>query len=168
MIITYEDLSRIRKENPDKKIVMLKGTFDLFHMGHLNMIRRAKALGDILVVLVKCDEAIKLKGPDRPIEDEQQRASIVDAIRYVDYTLIADRKIDAGIPDVPEEDRMQYLRYYQLVSDLRPDVLIKPSKKLPDILMKLYNEIGTEIHEVEETKGVSTTLLIKKIRESRN
>ena len=96
MIITYEDLSRIRKENPDKKIVMLKGTFDLFHMGHLNMIRRAKALGDILVVLVKCDEAIKLKGPDRPIEDEQQRASIVDAIRYVDYTLIADRKIDAG------------------------------------------------------------------------
>ena len=59
MIITYEDLSRIRKENPDKKIVMLKGTFDLFHMGHLNMIRRAKALGDILVVLVAAGEEIR-------------------------------------------------------------------------------------------------------------
>ena len=100
MIITYEDLISIRENNKNKKIVMLKGTFDLFHLGHLNMIRRAKALGDILVVLVKCDEAIKLKGKDRPIEDEQQRASIVDAIKYVDYTLIADRKIDTGIPDV--------------------------------------------------------------------
>jgi D-beta-D-heptose 7-phosphate kinase/D-beta-D-heptose 1-phosphate adenosyltransferase len=164
MIIQYEDLKNIRKNNADKRIVMLKGTFDLFHLGHLNMIRRAKALGDILVVLVKCDEAIKLKGPDRPIVDETQRAAIVDSIRYVDYTLIADRKIDAGIADVPENDRMQYLRYYKLVSELRPDVLIKPSKKLPDVLLNLYNEIGTSIHEVEETPGVSTTILIKKIR----
>ena len=164
MIIQYEDLKNIREENADKKIVMLKGTFDLFHLGHLNMIRRAKALGDILVVLVKCDEAIKLKGPDRPIVDETQRAAIVDSIRYVDYTLIADRKIDAGIADVQEKDRMQYLRYYKLVSELRPDVLIKPSKKLPDVLLDLYNEIGTSIHEAEETPGVSTTILINKIR----
>ena len=163
MIITYEELPEIRRKYANKRIVMLKGTFDLFHIGHLNMIRRAKDLGDILVVLVKCDEAIRLKGPDRPIEDEKHRAAIVDAIRYVDYTLIADRKIDVGL-DVPEEERMQYLRYYKLVSDLRPDVLIKPAKRLPTVLGKLYDEIGTEVCEVEETPGVSTTLLIKKIR----
>lgn len=164
MIINYEDLPIIRQKHAGQKIVMLKGTFDLFHLGHLNMVKRAKALGDVLVVLVKCDQAIKLKGPDRPIVSEDQRAAIVDAIRYVDYTLIADRLTDVGLADVDEKDRMQYLRYYKLVSDLRPDVLIKPSKKLPDVLLNLYHEIGTEIHEVEETQGVSTTLLIKKIR----
>ncbi|SEH44949.1 adenylyltransferase/cytidyltransferase family protein [Selenomonas sp. KH1T6] len=168
MIINYEDLKEIRARHQDKKIVMLKGTFDLFHLGHLNMIRRAKALGDILVVLVKCDEAIKLKGTDRPIVDEQQRAMIVDAIKYVDYTLIANRLIEAGVPDVQPEEKMQYLRYYQLVSDLRPDVLIKPGKKLPQILSSLYQRIGTAINEVEETPGVSTTILIGKIRSSGN
>jgi len=164
MIINYEDLPKIRQKHAGQKIVMLKGTFDLFHLGHLNMVKRAKALGDVLVVLVKCDQAIKLKGPDRPIESEDQRAAIVDAIKYVDYTLIADRLTDVGLTDVDEKDRMQYLRYYKLVSDLRPDVLIKPSKKLPDVLLNLYREIGTEIHEVEETQGISTTLLVKKIR----
>ena len=49
------------------------------------MLRRAKALGDILVVLVKCDEALKPKGNDRPIIDEYQRAVIIDSIKYVDY-----------------------------------------------------------------------------------
>ncbi|MCR5747856.1 MAG: adenylyltransferase/cytidyltransferase family protein [Lachnospiraceae bacterium] len=163
MIITYEDLASIREKHRNQRIVMLKGTFDLFHVGHVRMVERAKALGDILVVLVKCDEAVKLKGNDRPFECEQDRAEIIDSVRYVDYTLIADRKIDTGI-DVPEKDRNQYLRYYYLVSELRPDVLIKPDKKLPDILLNLYHEIGTEIHEVEETKGVSTTILVNKIR----
>lgn len=164
MIIKQEDLAAIRKENPQKKIVLLKGTFDLLHLGHINRMKNAKALGDILVVFVKCDEAIKLKGPDRPIEDENQRAAVVDAIRYVDYTLIANQKIDAGIKGVPEKDMSQYLRYYQLISDLRPDVLIKPEKELPPVLKNLYQEIGTQIHVVEETPGVSTTMLINKIR----
>ncbi len=165
MIIQYEDLIRIRQEHRDRKIVMLKGTFDLFHLGHVNMIRRAKERGDLLVVLVKCDEAIRLKGSDRPFEDENQRAAVVDAIRYVDYTLIANRKIEAGLPDVPEKDRMQYLRYYQIIRDLRPDVLVKPPKALPPVLLNLYREIGTEIVEAEETPGISTTLLAKKIRQ---
>ena len=96
MIIGQNDLADVRRENIDKKIVLLKGTFDLLHLGHVNRMRAAKELGDILVVFVKCDEAIKLKGPDRPIEDETQRAAVVDAIRYVDYTVIANRKIDVG------------------------------------------------------------------------
>ena len=163
MIIGYEDLKRIREENKGKKIVMVKGTFDLFHLGHLNIIKRAREYGDMLLVLVKCDEAIKLKGQGRPIVDENQRAAIVDAIQYVDYTLIANKKIDVGLTGVSDDERIQYLRYYKIVSDLRPDVLIKPPKKLPEVLLKLYRELGTEIHEVEETPGISTTMLIQRI-----
>lgn len=164
MIIGYEDLAEVRRENTNRKIVLLKGTFDLLHPGHINRMRAAKALGDILVVFVKCDEAIKLKGSDRPIEDENQRAAVVDAIRYVDYTVIANRKSDVGIEGIPECDRDQYLRYYKMISDLQPDVLIKPEKELPPVLADLYCKIGTQIHIVEETPGVSTTMLINKIR----
>ena len=164
MIIRPEDLAEVRKENERKRIVLLKGAFDLLHPGHVNRMRAAKALGDILVVFVKCDEAIKLKGPDRPIEDEVQRAAVVDAIRYVDYTVIANRKTDVGVEGVPEHDRAQYLRYYKMIYDLRPDVLIKPEKDLPRVLADLYREIGTQIHVAEETPGISTTMLINKIR----
>lgn len=164
MIIRDEDLAKVRRENQNKRIVLLKGTFDLLHLGHVNRMRNAKALGDILVVFVKCDEAIKLKDPDRPIEDENQRAAVVDAIRYVDYTVIANRKMDVGIENVPERDRDQYLRYYKMISDLKPDVLIKPEKALPRVLADLYRENGTQIDVVEETPGISTTMLINKIR----
>ena len=164
MIIRQEDLAGVRRDNAGRKIVLLKGTFDLLHVGHVNRMRTAKSLGDILVVFVKCDEAIKQKGPGRPIEDENQRAAVVDAIRYVDYTVIANRKMDVGIEGVPEHERDQYLRYYKMISDLKPDALIKPRKNLPRIFTDLYREIGTQIHLVEETPGISTTMLIDKIR----
>ena len=164
MIIAPENLAGIRNDHPAEKIVLLKGTFDLLHPGHVNRMRNAKALGDILVVFVKCDEAIKLKGPDRPIENEDQRAAVVDAIRYVDYTVIANRKDDARISGVPERDRDQYLRYYRMIRDLRPDILIKPEKEIPPVLKELYQSIGTQIHVVPETPGISTTMLIRKIR----
>jgi cytidyltransferase-like protein len=164
MIIRQEDLAKLRQSHINSRIVLLKGSFDLLHLGHINRMRAAKALGDILVVFVKCDEAIKLKGPDRPIEDENQRAAMVDAIRYVDYTVIANRKTDVGIDTVPEHDRDQYLRYYKMISDLKPDVLIKPRKDLPHVFSDLYQKIGTQIHSVEETPGISTTILVDKIR----
>ena len=164
MIVAQEELSRVRKENAGKRIVLLKGTFDLLHPGHVNRMRTAKSLGDILVVFVKCDEALWGKGPGRPIEDEGQRAAVVDAVRYVDYTVIAKRKVDAGIAGVPEHEQEQYLWYYKAISDLRPDVLAKPEKELPRVLSELYQKIGTDIRIVAETPGISTTMLIDKIR----
>ena len=164
MIIGRGDLAEVRREHADKRIVLLKGTFDLLHVGHVNRLRAAKELGDILVVFVKCDEAVRLKGPDRPVEDENQRAAVVDAVRYVDYTVIANGKVDAGVKDVAEHERDQYLRYYKMIHDLRPDILIKPGKSLPRVLADLYQEVGTQIHIVGETPGVSTTMLIERIR----
>lgn len=164
MIVGQEELSKIREENAGKRIVLLKGTFDLMHPGHVNRMRAAKSLGDILVVFVKCDEVLRWKGSGRPVEDEEQRAAVVDAVRYVDYTVIANRKVDVGIEGIPEHEREQYLRYYKMIADLKPDVLVKPEKKLPCILSELYREIGTSIHVAAETPGISTTMLIDKIR----
>ncbi len=166
MIVEQEELSRIRRENAGKRIVLLKGAFDLLHLGHVNRMRNAKNLGDILVVFVKCDEALWRKGADRPIEGEEHRAAVVDAVRYVDYTVLAKHKVDVGVEGVPQHEQEQYLRYYKMVSDLKPDVLIKPEKELPHVLSELYREIGTSIRVIEETPGISTTMLIEKIRKS--
>ena len=69
-----------------------------------------------------------------------------------------------GIDTVPEHDWDQYLRYYKMISDLKPDVLIKPRKDLPHVFSDLYQKIGTQIHSVEEMPGISTTILVNKIR----
>ena len=55
------------EKHKNDKIVMVKGTFDLFHIGHLNLLKKSKALGDVLVVVLKCDEAVKLKSTDNSV-----------------------------------------------------------------------------------------------------
>ena len=73
MIIKTNDLQLIREKHSTKKIVLLKGSFDLLHTGHIYMMEQAKKYGDILVVIVKPNVAIKNKGDDRPIIDEIDR-----------------------------------------------------------------------------------------------
>ncbi len=73
-----------------KKVVLATGTFDLFHYEHLKYLEGAKEQGDILVVAVKSDKCAKLKGSDRPYIKQMERATIVDAIKYVDFVIIVD------------------------------------------------------------------------------
>jgi D-beta-D-heptose 7-phosphate kinase / D-beta-D-heptose 1-phosphate adenosyltransferase len=71
------------------RVVTTNGCFDLLHVGHLETLRRAKALGDTLVVLVNGDESVcRLKGPDRPIVPAVERAELVAALEPVDYVLV--------------------------------------------------------------------------------
>lgn len=166
MIVNYNELPKIRKKHKNDKIVMLKGTFDLFHIGHLNLLKRAKSLGDVLVVVLKCDEVVKLKSDDRPIIDETNRALIVDSIVYTDYTIIANQKffIDNDII-LSENDRIQYQRYSKIINELKPDILVKqPNHDIPVPLLQLYKKYSTQIIEIDRTKGISTTELIEKIR----
>lgn len=168
MIIDYDELLEIRNKHKENKIVMVKGTFDLFHIGHLNILKKAKSLGDILVVIVKCNEAVKLKGNDRPIIDENDRANIIDSIKYTDYTLIANEEFEIDKDgELNDNDKMQYKRYAKIIQDLKPDILIKiKNHKIPNVLLELYRNNLVQIVEVEETEGISTTKLINKIRNS--
>lgn len=169
MIINYEDLKRIRVENETKKIVMLKGTFDLFHSGHLHIIRHAKSMGEILIVIVKSNDAVKLKGENRPIIDEKERCEIVDNIKFVDYTLLANEIFD--ISDIKEKhkvvdsEEMQCKRYFKIIEDIKPNVLVHPrGHKIPNALLKLYASIGTKIVEIDRDENKkSTTEIIEKI-----
>lgn len=82
------------------KTVITYGTFDLFHIGHLNILKRAKELGDYLIVAVSSDGFNELKGKQCKIKD-YDRMAIVEAIRYVDK-VIPENSWDQKIEDVKE------------------------------------------------------------------
>ena len=84
------------------KKVLTYGTFDLFHIGHLNLLKRAKALGDYLIVAVSSDEFNLQKGKVCKIKDTD-RMQIVEAIKYVDQ-VIPETSWDQKIEDVKKYD----------------------------------------------------------------
>jgi len=88
-IITQRDLKKIRGRARGKKIVFASGSFDLVHAGHVLFLEDCKKHGDILVVGVGSDKAIKgHKEPYRPILNEHVRIKLIDSLKPVDYTLL--------------------------------------------------------------------------------
>ena len=71
-----------------KKIIITSGYFNPLHIGHVNLVREAKKLGDFLVVIVNSDEQVKIKG-SIPFMPEQERIEIVKALRYADDVVLA-------------------------------------------------------------------------------
>jgi D-glycero-beta-D-manno-heptose 1-phosphate adenylyltransferase len=100
-------LSKLKREG--KRVVLANGCFDTLHVGHVRYLSGAKREGDILIVAVNGDSSVrKLKGPGRPILDEQARAQLVASLRDVDYVAIFSE------PNVES-----------LLEELRPDVHAK-------------------------------------------
>jgi D-beta-D-heptose 7-phosphate kinase/D-beta-D-heptose 1-phosphate adenosyltransferase len=135
------------------RLVFTNGVFDLLHVGHVRYLAQASALGDALVVAINSDRCVReLKGPDRPVFDQHERAEILAALRHVDYVLVFD--------------------------DISPRNLIK--RLLPDVLVKGGDYQLDEIHGREEVEaaggkvislpfvpGASTTSLLDRLKDSR-
>jgi rfaE bifunctional protein nucleotidyltransferase chain/domain len=89
-----------------KKVVFTNGCFDLIHVGHIRYLTDARSRGDALILALNSDQSVRrLKGPDRPIMPEDERAEILAALRAVDYVTIfddptADRLLDLLRPDI--------------------------------------------------------------------
>lgn len=98
-----------RHRGAGRKIVFTNGCFDLLHVGHVDLLRFCKTCGDIVVVGLNSDASVREnKGPSRPVLNEQERASLLEAIEYVDYIVIFDEKDPS-----------------KLIEQIRPDVLVK-------------------------------------------
>ncbi len=84
-------INKAKKEG--KKIVTTNGCFDLFHIGHLRSLEKAKTYGDLLIVGVNSDKSVKLnKGPERPIIPAKERVEIIAALAAVDYVFLFNEK----------------------------------------------------------------------------
>jgi D-glycero-beta-D-manno-heptose 1-phosphate adenylyltransferase len=142
----------IRKSYAEQRVVFTNGCFDILHVGHIRYLTAAKQLGDILVVGLNSDDSVRqLKGPDRPINSEADRAEILAALAVVDHVVI-----------------FQELRVSRLVTLLKPDLYVKGGDYSIDSLdpgeVDALRSVGAEIKIVPLVPGRSTTRLINAIQ----
>lgn len=133
------------------KIVLANGCFDLLHVGHVRYLAGAKALGDILVVGVNCDEqARRLKGEGRPVMSQTDRAAMVSALKHVDLVTIFDE------PTVEE-----------LIRAIRPDFHAKGTDYTTESVPErdIVSECGGTVVIVGDPKDHSSTNIIETVRQ---
>lgn len=132
-----------------KKIVFTNGCFDILHVGHIKYLEQAKKLGDILVVGVNTDESVKrLKGEKRPINRLNERMTMLDALKSVDFVTYFDE-------DTP----------YNLIDEIRPHILVKGGDwKVEDIVgSDIVLKKGGKVLSLNFEEGFATTNIIEEI-----
>ena len=132
------------------RLVFTNGVFDLLHVGHVRYLAEARKLGDALVVAINSDRTVReLKGPDRPVFDQAERAEILAALRHVDYVTIFD--------DVSPRS---------LIAKLLPDVLVKGGDYRLDQIhgREEVEAAGGKVISLPFVDGASTTTLIKRMQ----
>ncbi len=143
-----EKINNWKKEG--KKIVFTNGCFDIIHAGHVDYLEKAKALGDVLVVGLNSDESIRrIKGPERPINIQEHRKRVLEALKPVDLVIIFDE-------DTPE----------RLIKEIKPDVLVKGGDwKIENIVgADFVKSYGGEVKTIDFVYDISTTKIIQKAR----
>jgi len=134
------------------KVVFTNGCFDILHLGHIDYLEKARALGDKLVVAVNTDTSVeKLKGPQRPINDQLARTRMLAALSFVDFVILFGE-------DTP----------YELIKSIKPDILVKGSDYLAEDIVGADIVIakGGQVKTIDLVSGFSTTKLIENIKRS--
>lgn len=139
-------------ENKGKRIVFTNGCFDILHRGHVTYLAEAKKLGDLLVVGLNSDASVKrLKGPERPINSEEDRKYVLSQLKSVDFVEIFDE-------DTP----------LNLILKVRPKILVKGGDWKIDQIVGAKEVIadGGDVFSLNFVDGYSTTSIIKKIQDT--
>lgn len=150
--MTHEDLLRERQRlrAAGQVVVFTNGVFDLLHVGHVRYLAQARALGDGLIVAINSDSAVReLKGNDRPIIDQDERAEVLAALRDVTYVTIFDEVSPRG-----------------LIKKLLPDVLVKGGDYGLDEIhgREEVEAAGGRVISLPFVEGESTSALIQRLR----
>lgn len=150
-IRTY--LKRKSEFMPGHKVVFTNGCFDVLHPGHVDLLQRAKALGDTLVLGLNSDESVKMlgKGDDRPLNSQEERAYVLAGLECVDYIIIFHESTPL-----------------EVIKAARPQVLVKGGDwPVEDIVgADVVQKAGGEVHSLKLLEGYSTTGFLEKVRSS--
>lgn len=141
-------LETCRKNN--KKIVFSNGCFDILHRGHVEYLAKAAAFGDVMIIGLNSDASVKrLKGPSRPINDENARAFVLAGLEFVNAVVLFDE-------DTP----------YNLIKTIQPDVLVKGSDYKPENIVgyDIVTAKGGKVETIDLVEGYSTTEIINKMK----
>ena len=154
-IVKFSQIKKIsdKLHQQNKKIVLIGGCFDLVHLGHLIFLQKAKSVGDILIVLLESDQTIRrLKGVNRPINSQLNRAKFLTYLNSVDFIVL-----------LPELKTNQ--QYQHLVNQIKPDIIAVTKG---DQNIKLKTNVAKSVNSkiIVVTKKInqqSTSLIIKKL-----
>jgi D-glycero-beta-D-manno-heptose 1-phosphate adenylyltransferase len=133
-----------------RRVVFTNGCFDILHPGHVRMLEKARSLGDALIVGINSDASVQeIKGPQRPLIPEAERAELLAALEAVDFVTVFDEP-------TPRE----------LIAAILPAVLVKGSDWGPDEIVgrEEVEAAGGEVISIPLEVGYSTTKLIERIR----
>lgn len=134
----------------NKKLVFTNGVFDILHTGHISLLSEAAKYGHILIVGLNTDASVKrLKGPERPVNDEQARALVLASLLMVDAVVLFDE-------DTP----------LHLVNAIQPDVLVKGGDYSIETIVGAKEVLanGGEVNIIPTIEGYSTTGIINKMK----
>jgi D-beta-D-heptose 7-phosphate kinase/D-beta-D-heptose 1-phosphate adenosyltransferase len=140
---------RAHLRRQQKTLVFTNGTFDILHRGHVDYLAKARALGDALIVGLNTDASIRrIKGPQRPINSQTDRARVLSALAAVDYVVLFG-------DDTPK----------RLIEKILPDVLVKGADwKVDDIVGKdIVERNGGVVKTIRLTRDRSTTNVIQRV-----
>jgi rfaE bifunctional protein nucleotidyltransferase chain/domain len=151
-ILSIEHLKaeRERLRNAGKRVVFTNGCFDILHIGHVRYLGAARKLGDVLIVAINSDNAVReLKGRGRPVVGERERAEMLSSLRAVDYVTV-----------------FESLSPRALISTLLPDVLVKGGDYALDQIhgREEVEAAGGSVVALPYIDGASTTKIIEKIK----
>jgi rfaE bifunctional protein nucleotidyltransferase chain/domain len=144
-----EESARLRAAG--KRVVFTNGCFDLLHVGHVRYLQAARKRGDVLVVALNGDGSVRaLKGPERPINPEADRAEVLAALGCVDYVTL-----------------FHTPRVTEVIRSVRPHVYVKGGDYTPDSLdaeeRGAMGEVGAEVEILALVPGKSTTAVVRKL-----
>ena len=150
-IVKREDLPQLLNDlkTQGKTVVTTNGCFDILHVGHVRYLQKTKTFADKMIVCLNSDVSVKkIKGPDRPINNENDRAEILGALACVDYVVLFDESSPEG-----------------LLGEIKPDVHTKGADYTLDTLpeAKIILANGGRVEFISFVEGKSTTNVIKKI-----
>lgn len=134
----------------EEKIVFTNGCFDIIHRGHIDYLSKAKDLGSKLIIGLNTDASVKrLKGDDRPINDEYSRALLLAAFGFVDLIVFFDEETP-----------------YELIKFIQPDILVKGNDYKPEDIVgyDILKAKNGEVKTLDFIEGFSSTSIIEKIQ----
>ena len=136
-------------KNQGRKIVFTNGCFDLLHVGHVRYLQKAKKLGDVLIVGLNTDHSVKLiKGKNRPIISQKERAEVLASLGCVDYVVLFN-----------EPDPLK------IIKAIQPDILVKGADwdKNQIVGREIVEKAGGKVVRISLVPGASSTKIIEKI-----
>jgi D-beta-D-heptose 7-phosphate kinase/D-beta-D-heptose 1-phosphate adenosyltransferase len=143
-------VKRLRKEQPETRIVFTNGVFDILHAGHVTYLKKARALGSYLIVGMNSDSSVRrLKGPTRPIQKQGDRATILCALRSVDAVILFGDQTPL-----------------RLIKSIKPDILVKGADYSLSQIVGAAEVLayGGKVKRIPMLTGRSTTHIALKMK----